>query len=145
LVYFKTKNDKLRVSCLPLHTSKADIEADTRGRPHHVLKVIFQSREIFAVDLAGAQYGYYEPVTAWNEYYHQRIFLEYSRPNFPLVPKRVLRLHNYGLKDAIASGKLAIANYNQRRRDRNIVFLEMFNAHMVDWQYRKALGFEELL
>jgi hypothetical protein len=57
----------------------------------------------------------------------------------------VLRPHNYGLEDVIASRKLAMANDNQRGRDCNVEFLEKFNAHMVEWQYRKALGIEELL
>jgi hypothetical protein len=57
----------------------------------------------------------------------------------------VLRPHNYGLDDVIASEKLAMTNDKQRGRGCNANYLKKFNAHMVEWQYRKALGFEELL
>jgi hypothetical protein len=57
----------------------------------------------------------------------------------------VLHPHNCGLEDVIASKKLAMANDDQEGRGCNVEFLEKFNAHMVEWQYRKALGIEELL
>ncbi|KAI4755233.1 hypothetical protein E4T52_12813 [Aureobasidium sp. EXF-3400] len=35
---------------------------------HEVLQVRLQSGEVYAIDFTGAQYGWYEPVTEWNDF-----------------------------------------------------------------------------
>jgi len=35
---------------------------------HEVLQVRLQSGEVYAIDLTGAQYGWYEPITEWNRF-----------------------------------------------------------------------------
>lgn len=41
---------------------------------HSVLKVTLRSGEAYAIDLAGAQFGHYEPVVAWKHYNRERIW-----------------------------------------------------------------------
>jgi hypothetical protein len=47
---------------------------------HNILKVTLRSGEEYAVDLACAQYGHFDPVTPWDEFEEKRILdiLEYK-------------------------------------------------------------------
>jgi hypothetical protein len=51
--------------------------------PHNTLKVTLANKGgQFALDLSSAQYGFYEPITIWDEYMQQRIHhIRRSRPN----------------------------------------------------------------
>jgi hypothetical protein len=52
-------------------------------REHEVLKVTLKDGgEQYALDLAGAQYGYYAPVIPWEEYVEARVENFIDRPGF---------------------------------------------------------------
>ena len=51
----------------------AIIPFDGRKPEHSVLKLTLRSGEKYAVDLAGAQHGHFEPVTPWDEFEEERI------------------------------------------------------------------------
>ncbi|KAE9380047.1 hypothetical protein N431DRAFT_315648, partial [Stipitochalara longipes BDJ] len=40
---------------------------------HDILKVEIKNGEVYALDLAGAQFGYYDPITPWEEYATTRV------------------------------------------------------------------------
>jgi hypothetical protein len=46
---------------------------DNRGRCHEMIKLTLRSGETFVADLSGAQYGYHDPLTTWQEYESFRI------------------------------------------------------------------------
>jgi hypothetical protein len=53
------------------------------GRGHEVLKVTLKDgEEQYALDLAGAQYGYYTPAIPWEEYVEARVENFIDRPGF---------------------------------------------------------------
>jgi hypothetical protein len=55
----------------------------SNGREHEVLKVTLKDGgEQYALDLAGAQYGYYEPAIPWEEYVEARVENFIDRPGF---------------------------------------------------------------
>ena len=83
-IEFKTKNDKLRTRSYLPSISQADIDSDTSGITHEVMKLTMRSGEEFVVDLACAQYGYAEPVMRWKEYKELRILFEYPGSGLPL-------------------------------------------------------------
>jgi hypothetical protein len=72
-VVFKTKKDKRRTRMYLCTVPIAEIEADTGGITHEILKFTLRSGEEFAIDIAGAQYGYDDPVVQWKEYAQFRI------------------------------------------------------------------------
>jgi hypothetical protein len=51
---------------------------DRRKYRHILLRVKLKNGEEYALDLAGAQYGYYEPVTPWVIYETSRIAMNYG-------------------------------------------------------------------
>jgi hypothetical protein len=144
-IQFKTKNDRKRTRCYPLSTPQGDIDLDTGGIRHEVLKLTLRSGEQFVVDIACAQYGYSEPVMRWKEYKELRVLFEYPGSGL-CVPKAlgVLDVHDYSLErmfffsDKMQSGKEIVGS-------QAMDYLEAINIFMLEWQADEKLSIKALL
>ena len=50
-----------------------DRNQDPTEYPHEVIRVTVRNGEVFALDFAGAQFGYHEPVLPWQMYLQSRL------------------------------------------------------------------------
>jgi hypothetical protein len=66
-VSLQPKNPKRQVIDVCL---KQEGKNDT---PHNILKVDIRNGEVYALDLTGAQFRYYDAVTPWEEYSNTRV------------------------------------------------------------------------
>jgi hypothetical protein len=62
-----------------------EVDLNTRGITHGILKLILRSGEGFAVDLACAQYGYLETSMEWKEY--AELCILYKEPQAAVLPQ----------------------------------------------------------
>jgi hypothetical protein len=53
-----------------------DVNLQQEGKndtPHNILKVEIKNGEVYTLDLTGAQFGYYDAITPWEEYSNTRV------------------------------------------------------------------------
>jgi hypothetical protein len=140
-VVYKTKNDKRRTRILP--TSAPHIGLDIRGITHEVLKLKLRSGEAFAIDLAGAQYGYHEPVMSWQDYEQERI-LQIFRSGRGPKPREMLQIHDYRPRTLISF----VEKMTQPKSKGRMVLgdhLEAMNYFMLEWQLDGKLSIKNVL
>jgi hypothetical protein len=140
-VVFKTKNDKRRTRIYSCTVPVEEILADTRGITHEILKVTLRSGEKFAIDIAGAQYGYDDPVVEWEEYAQLRIFWIRSTDP-PPQHGGILQVEDYSLEKMA----LLLQKISSVKPIRNISWdhLEAMNLHILEWQADERFALKQL-
>ncbi|PVH75400.1 hypothetical protein DL98DRAFT_658105 [Cadophora sp. DSE1049] len=93
LVEFQTENDKLTMKLIPPGFNNIFILGSSN---HEIIKVTLRSGDAFAFDIAGAQYGYVEPITAWKTYQEQRV-LEIVKTSTAPKSKVLIQVDDYSL------------------------------------------------
>lgn len=66
----KVKGTRRGVMTVDKHGVKQKVEVTF---DHNIIKVVLKDKTSYALDLTGAQYGYFEPVTNWVDYYETRV------------------------------------------------------------------------
>jgi hypothetical protein len=69
-ITFNPKNSKRETIAI---NSSGEEGCHTRDCLHTCLRVTLNSGELYALDMTGAQFGYFEPVTPWKEFYENRV------------------------------------------------------------------------
>ncbi|KAF8853449.1 hypothetical protein BDZ45DRAFT_761761 [Acephala macrosclerotiorum] len=137
-VLYKTKNDKLRTRIYGINER---LIFNSEGIKHHILRVLLRSGEEFAVDITGAQYGYDDAVTPWEEYAQLRVF------DFVLVPgtpaMNLLQTENYSLGKTIELAD-KFFNYSPEGKQIHQGNLLCMNMGILNWQRYVQLSLKEL-
>lgn len=124
--------------------TQSAIDSDWRGIAHEILKLTLRSGEEFAVDLAGAQYGYPEPVMRWQEYKELRILMEhFGSGDHPPKPLRRVQIVDYSLDDYIR-----LVDEIRKIKPRGLILmdiLEGMNINMVEWQMDQNFSIKTML
>jgi hypothetical protein len=141
-IVFKTKNDRRRTRIYSCTVPIADIEADTGGITHEILKVTLRSGEKFAIDISGAQYGYDDCVVQWKEYEQLRIFRIWSTDP-PPQHGGILQLRDYSLEKMIYFMQKA-GSLKPGGRNLSWDILETMNLHILEWQADENLSINDL-
>lgn len=138
----RTKNDRMLVGFEPPECAPLDTRTGIR---HEILKLGLRSG-VFVVDLTGAQCGYPEPVTPWDEYKKARIseILTIPTPYFPhgslyLVHKSCPEIIQ-SLKDEITNGK-GVMTGAESPLD---YILQALNVILMEWQKDGNVSLKDL-
>ena len=75
-------------------------DRDSQPFPHVLLQVKLKSGETYAVDIAGAQYGDYEPVVSWKHYLTNRVNMFVLVKSF-VKPERDSTVYMFGGLEAL--------------------------------------------
>ncbi|KAE9376154.1 hypothetical protein N431DRAFT_502903 [Stipitochalara longipes BDJ] len=143
-IIFKTKNDKRRTRCYEPSVPQTDIDSDTGGITHEVLKLTLRSGEVFAVDLACAQYGYSEPVIGWEGYKALRILFGKSMGGRAISKiYGMLQVDDYSIEKMIFF--VNKMGENRPSLSSAMSILEAMNFSMLEWQMDEELSIEALL
>lgn len=109
---------------------------------HQVLQVTLRSGDIFALDLASAQFGHYEPVMRWSSYISERIskiecYEEASES------QKTLNVHDASTWK-ILEEKKKISEGAHTESDMHYVLCQM-NLFMLMWQQMGKVSIKDLL
>ena len=112
------------------------------GVRHEVLQLKLRSGEVFAVDISGAQFGYYDPVTPWTVYQQNRVLKVLNAASAP-QPKKILQVDDYSIQKMIFLFQKA----RERKDPGRIIqldLLETMNGHFLEWQADEHLSLKSL-
>lgn len=105
---------------------------------HHILKVTLRSKEIYVIDIAGAQFGYPGPVIPWERYEERRVL---SIIDITCSPRSagLIYTDDYSLETMLRD--LQKAN-SPKPGDRPILqhFIEVISGLMLHWQADEKLS-----
>jgi hypothetical protein len=142
-VHFKTKNDKRRTRLYDPKIPILLIAADQgRGIEHQVLKVTLRSGEEFAVDIAGAQYGYDECVFGWKEHTQLRV-LKIWRTDPPPQHDALVQVEDYSTQN-IMSWVRKQGTVTNIPKKVSASFLQAVNVNMLMWQNEENISLKAL-
>ncbi|KAI9737478.1 MAG: hypothetical protein M1834_009633 [Cirrosporium novae-zelandiae] len=104
---------------------------------HVVLKVLLKNGEEYALDLTGAQYGYFETVIPFNEYKQSRVGTGVIRENMVFGARK--RIYTDVKKTCISNGNdiTLLLTYEK--------FAAAFNQAVRDWQKDNNLELSDML
>jgi hypothetical protein len=141
-IVFKTRNDKRRTRIYSAFNLATALEDDApRGVTHEVLKVTLRSGEKFAVDVSGAQYGYHDPVTRYQEFQQQRVFHIHKDMKAPNT-HRMIQVKDYDTRTRLRFRKKICMI--KKPRILTMDLLEVMNINLLDWQFYEHLSLESL-
>lgn len=109
---------------------------------HDVLKLRLRSKELFAVDLSGAQFGYHDPVTSWKEYEKIRVRKVLDVDAAPSA-YNILQVDDYSTEWILICVAMAKVPKDPGRRVYENI-LEAMNHHFLMWQANEHLSLKAL-
>lgn len=110
-------------------------ESDSSKSEHVVFKITINEDEDYVLDVAGAQFGFYDPLTPWVSYQHNRI-----KKLGEIRPLKDLRDSHRLLGKDLSRMKSG----NITRKALNGQFAEIFGLALKSWQEKNG-GFPALL
>ncbi|KAF4622713.1 hypothetical protein G7Y89_g14315 [Cudoniella acicularis] len=114
---------------------------DTLSVVHDIIKITLRSGETFAIDLAGAQYGYHDPIMEWERYKKLRILEDLSSTVPPPVAYGVAQLLQPNLQNKYLLASMRKYSVGVGYGDT----LGIMNYHILEWLLDEHLTFENLL
>lgn len=67
---------------IPINVKKESQQEATSNIYHDIFKVEIENGKCYALDLAGAQFGHYDPLTPWDDYLRTRVEKVTERENW---------------------------------------------------------------
>jgi len=127
-----TKNNNLRITIPPR----------PHGEIHEILRVTLLSGEIFAVDISGAQYGYYDSVIPWAEYEQRRVSQIVHVGPAPESHQHI-EVNDYS-SAKIGSVLLKLHQPKEKGRGTYKDHMEVINLKILEWQSGEKLSLQAL-
>ncbi|TVY73161.1 hypothetical protein LSUE1_G005658 [Lachnellula suecica] len=140
LVEFNTKNDHRRTRLI---APKEQVESHLREVVHEVLKVTLRSGEIFALNLAGAQYGYHEPVVEWQHYKELRVRVMRIQ-ECPPRPLGLLQVDDYSMEKGMFFTRQLKNHVSDGVRSLAMDILQAINLHILEWQFEGQFSLADM-
>ncbi|KAI6716622.1 hypothetical protein JHW43_000881 [Diplocarpon mali] len=135
----RTKNNKRHVQMLPRGISNIQT---TDHVLHEMLKVTLRSGEAFAFDIAGAQYGYPEPITPWKQYKEGRILNIVNTLSSP-KSANLVDVEEYSLeKMAHLHRKMLSDEEHGMHMSGDTIATMAF--HLVEWQMDEKMSLKDM-
>ncbi|KAK6585058.1 hypothetical protein PZA11_001785 [Diplocarpon coronariae] len=135
----RTKNNKRHVQMLPRGISNIQT---TDHVLHEMLKVTLRSGEAFAFDIAGAQYGYPEPITPWKQYKEGRILNIVNTISSP-KSANLVDVEEYSLeKMAHLHRKMLSDEEHGMHMSGDTIATMAF--HLVEWQMDEKMSLKDM-
>ncbi|KAE8447846.1 hypothetical protein EG329_010075 [Mollisiaceae sp. DMI_Dod_QoI] len=141
VIELKTKNSKLRTRMCPVSVDVRISLAFTFGDIiHEILKLELPSGEIFAVDIAGSQYGYDEPILPWGKYERTRITRIFESKLAP-QSQGVVEVDDCSMQSMMA------IDQKMSKGSNGVVNLDILQAmcfHIIEWQAGSGVSLKKL-
>ncbi|ESZ92096.1 hypothetical protein SBOR_7511 [Sclerotinia borealis F-4128] len=117
----------------------------TYNMDHELFGVILRSGERFAIDISGAQYGYYEPVVRWETYTSTRIEKILSQNVCPVPTKKMFDLNDYSAEHIASQMESINAKFGHPERTFQFArFFETVNVLFLEWQNGEDCSLEAI-